>query len=94
MKILFNLAHQRNALTLLSANDIGVAQAMLTKVCLDNGFPVSPGFYDINLSFEHYAVYESVKSYAERLLLGFPALTLQSLPVSVICNFNYQYTTT
>lgn len=79
MKILFNLAHQRNALTLLSANDIGVAQAMLTKVCLDNGFPVAPGFFDNNLSFEHYAVYESVKSYAEQLLLGVPCSDVAEL---------------
>ncbi|QYN80039.1 putative CRISPR-associated endoribonuclease [Kosakonia phage Kc263] len=73
MKILFNLAHQRNAFNILSANDIGIARAMLTKVCLDNGFPVSPGFYDRNLSFEHSAVYESVKDYAEHRLLGIPS---------------------
>jgi hypothetical protein len=72
MKILFNLANQRNVLNILSANEIGVAQAMLTKVCLDNGFPVGPGFYDRNLSFEHSAVYENVKAYAEAHLFCIP----------------------
>lgn len=73
MKILFNLANQRSALNILSANDIGVAHAMLTKICLDNGFPVTPGFYDRNLSFEHTAVFESVKGYAEQRLLCIPS---------------------
>lgn len=68
MKILFNLAHQRNALNMLSANDIGIANAMLAKICSDSGFPVKLGYYDRNLSFEHSAVYESVKSYAENRL--------------------------
>lgn len=72
MKILFNLAHQRNALTLISENDVGTAFAILTKVCLDNGYPVVPSFYDPNLSFEHSVIYENVKSYAEAHLFSIP----------------------
>lgn len=90
MKILFNLANQRTAFNILSANDIGVAHAMLTKVCLDNGFPVTPGFYDRNLSFEHSAVYESVKAYAEQRLLCVPSSDVAML--TDLGNLQFQLT--
>lgn len=69
MKILFNLSGFRNAFNMISANDIGIAHAMLSKACLDQGFPVDPGFYDRNLSFEHSAAYEYVKTLTETQLL-------------------------
>ena len=72
MKILFNLASFSNSINFLSANEVGVAEAMLTKVCLDNGLPVKPGFYDRHLSFQHSAVYELVKNYAEEKLFRIP----------------------
>lgn len=70
MKILFNLAHQRGALNVISQNDIGLAHSILAKICQDNGFPVASGYYDPNLSFEHDYVYESIRNYAEECLLG------------------------
>ena len=88
MIILFNLAHQRNALNLLSLNDKAVAQAMLTKICLDNGFPVQPGFYDENISFEHSAVYEGIRAYAEEKLFCIPPQKKLILPIWEIFNFS------
>jgi len=72
MKILFNLAHQRSALMLLSMNDIAVGYSILSKICMDNGFPVAPAFFDKNLSFQHAAIYESIKSYVEQRLFQIP----------------------
>lgn len=90
MNILFNLSHQRNDLTLLSVNDLGLAHAMVSKICLDNGFPVEPGFYDQNLSFKHAAIYESVKAYVEEKLFLIP--TPKTAYLAALGNLQFQLT--
>lgn len=79
MRILFNLASYRTALNVLSHNDVGIGEAILTKVCLNNGFPVKPGFYDRNLSFEHSAVYEQVRDHVEEKLFSIPTTDIAEL---------------
>lgn len=72
MRILFNLASYRTCFNVLSQNDIAVAEAAITKVCLDNGLPVKPCFFDRNLSFNHTAVYEQIRDYVEERLFLIP----------------------
>jgi hypothetical protein len=90
MKILFNLVAERTALNVVSENDIGLAHSILANICQENGFPVTQGFYDPNLSFEHAYIYESVKSYVEPLLLGVPVTDFAVL--SDLGNLKFQLT--
>ncbi|AEV89485.1 hypothetical protein OBP_048 [Pseudomonas phage OBP] len=79
MRILFNLASYRTTFNVLSQNDVGVAESILTKVCLDNGFPVKPGFFDRNLSFNHTAVYEQIRECVEERLFLIPTPDIAEL---------------
>ena len=90
MKIIFNLAHQRGALSEISKNDIGTAHAILSKVCSDQGLPVTPGHFDSNISLEHAYVFESVKAYAEEKLLCIPTPDIAVL--SDLGNLQFQLT--
>jgi len=54
----------------ISLNDIGTAHAILTRICMENGLPVTPGFFDPNHSFKHNFIYDQIKGYAESLLTG------------------------
>lgn len=90
MKILFNLANQRGALSEISKNDIGTAHAILSRVCLDQGIPVEHHHFDANISLEHAIVYESVKAYAEEKLMFIPTPDVAVL--SDLGNLQFQLT--
>lgn len=72
MKILLNLAGYRGDLECLSKNDIGVANDIVARVCLDNGLPVRPATFDRNISMNHLRVYEGIKDYVEEKLFCIP----------------------
>lgn len=90
MRILFNLAHHRGNLEILSRNDVGTAHAILSRICLDNGLPVQVGTFDKNISLEHMSVYEGIKSYVEDKLLFIPTPDVAIL--SDLGNLQFQLT--
>lgn len=90
MKILFNLASQRGALSEISKNDIGLGHAILSRVCMDNGIPVSAGHFDRNISIVHAMAYESVKAHVEERLMYVPTPDIAVL--SDLGNLQFQLT--
>lgn len=90
MKILFNLASQRGALSELSKNDIGLAHSILSRVCMDNGLPVGHGGFDTTVSPAHSYVYESIRGYAEEKLFCIPTPDIAVL--SDLGNLQFQLT--
>jgi hypothetical protein len=91
MKILFNLAAHRSSLNLVSENDIGLAHAILTRVCLDNGFPVKNAFFDKNVSPTHLFLYETIKEQVESQLFLVPEPEIAVL--SDLGHLQFQLTT-
>lgn len=90
MQILFNLSGYRGTFSELSRNDIGVAQSVLTRVCLDNGIPLMPDHFDRNQSLTHLAVYEHVKAIAEEALFCVPTPDMATL--TSLGNLQFQLT--
>jgi len=90
MKILFNLASQRGALSEISKNDIGIGHAILSRVCMDNGIPVAGAYFDRNMSMTHAIVYETIKAQAEEKLMFVPTPDIAVL--SDLGNLQFQLT--
>lgn len=91
MKILFNLMHFRGNLNVVSQNDIGLAHSILSRICQDNGFPVTPSYYDPGISFDYSFIYENIKNYAEGQLLG--VHVTDTAVLASLGNLQFQLTT-
>ncbi len=91
MKILFNLASLRNSLMVVSENDVGLAHAMVARVCHDNGFPVAQATYNPDISYSHNFVFDNVRDYVESCLLGVHVTDTATL--SSLGNLQFQLTT-
>lgn len=75
---------------MISKNDIGTAHAIISKVCLDNGFPVPISTFDKNISLTHLTVFDCVKDHVEEKLMFIPTPDVAVL--SDLGNLQFQLT--